>query len=82
VLQSFQFIDLVFSKYCLLTEITDRVNRTPSDVMSLERNRPMKRMYLTPCMRVVAPGVVINIQLVAKNMTDAMKPPAMPAFGF
>jgi hypothetical protein len=33
-------------------------------------------------MRVVAPGVAINILLVAKNMTDAMKPPAMPAFGF
>ena len=51
---------------------------------SLKRNRPkllMNLIWWIPGTEIIAPGVVISIELVVKNMSVAMNPPTIPALG-
>jgi hypothetical protein len=41
----------------------------------------MYRIPGIPGTEIIAPGVVITIVLVTKNMMDAMSPPRIPALG-
>ena len=71
----------VFGKNSFFAKIADQVKGYPEDMTSLKRNRPRKLIYLIPRTLVSAPGVVMIMVLVVKNMTHAMSPPRIPALG-